>query len=226
MSGVTWDRPAWEEQKQRIQTYDEGCMLRFERASGGIATLPLKIDDRIVVSPDSTTTSSGRGQFYVAKGEVKEIDDTQIVLKCKREAGEKMAKLVGVTLFRLDKDIWKINGGALRENLGRLFKLADQGAGKDDSKDWMDHEDARRLREIVIDLKKPRFRTMGDDHLFEGPLGGGARPIGGCDLEDLMFEFSCTLNDDQKNSVRKIISMEDYCLVQGLPGTGKTSTVR
>lgn len=52
----------------------------------------------------------------------------------------------------------------------------------------------------------------------------GSRGVNGCELDDLCFEYY-ELDADQKNSVRKILGMQDYCLVQGLPGTGKTSTI-
>ena len=168
VSGMVWNRKNWE--GQQVGDYEEGCLLTFERAQGvGISTLAVEVGRKFVVSTDGTiasvSSSSGastrRSQLSIAKGVVEAVGDTFVSLRCKREDGEKIKTLSDswgmgeVPKFRLDANVWRSGGGTLRDNLGRLFKL-DGGGGRDDFKEWKDDENARSLREIVIDYKEPR----------------------------------------------------------------------
>lgn len=60
---------------------------------------------------------------------------------------------------------------------------------------------------------------MFDPHSFRG-----APKVKGCEFEQLAAQY-LTLNVDQRHAVDKVISMNDYACIQGLPGTGKTSTI-
>ena len=62
-----------------------------------------------------------------------------------------------------------------------------------------------RIRELIIDLDAPNFRDSST-----------AYP-----LEDIMAH----LNGDQQRAIEKIMSAEDYALILGMPGTGKTTTI-
>ncbi|KAJ3009133.1 UNVERIFIED_CONTAM: Tripartite DNA replication factor [Siphonaria sp. JEL0065] len=65
--------------------------------------------------------------------------------------------------------------------------------------------DAKRRR-LVVDLEAPTFRA--------------------CQPEDLaMIETDPSLNIDQKNAMQKVLTANDYSLILGMPGTGKTTTI-
>lgn len=64
----------------------------------------------------------------------------------------------------------------------------------------------RELRQLVVDLMPPRFKATATH----------------CDLEDAEMK---SLNVDQKRAIDKVMSAEDYALVLGMPGTGKTTTI-
>ncbi|CAK7270446.1 DNA replication endonuclease-helicase Dna2 [Sporothrix epigloea] len=64
----------------------------------------------------------------------------------------------------------------------------------------------RELRQLVVDLVPPRFKA--------------AAAL--CAVEDTEME---SLNVDQKQAIAKVMSAEDYALVLGMPGTGKTTTI-
>ncbi|KAH8922045.1 Dna2-domain-containing protein, partial [Atractiella rhizophila] len=67
---------------------------------------------------------------------------------------------------------------------------------------FYDNGDERRRR-LIVDLEEPRFTV-------------------GADLDDLKLDGA---NDDQKAAVMKVLKTEDYALLLGMPGTGKTTTI-
>ena len=66
---------------------------------------------------------------------------------------------------------------------------------------------AKALRELIIEGVPPTFREIREDN-----------------VPDSSFSKT-TLNVDQKNAIKKIMSAKDYALVLGMPGTGKTTTI-
>lgn len=65
-----------------------------------------------------------------------------------------------------------------------------------------EHSRVARLRDISLSLKKPHF---GD-------------PVS----EEICRSFDPTLNDDQKEAIKKALEAEEILLIHGPPGTGKT----
>lgn len=64
--------------------------------------------------------------------------------------------------------------------------------------------EARRIRELIVDLVTPRFKYVPTQYTIS-------------DQE--------SLNADQKRAIEKVMSAQDYALVLGMPGTGKTTTI-
>jgi DNA replication ATP-dependent helicase Dna2 len=62
---------------------------------------------------------------------------------------------------------------------------------------------SREIRRLVVDLVPPRFKTTTTQYSISGEE---------------------TLNVDQKQAIEKVMSAQDYALVLGMPGTGKTTT--
>lgn len=81
----------------------------------------------------------------------------------------------------------------------------------------------RRLQSCITQLNPPpRFEQSTLSSLFED--SSFSVRISGCDMDILKNEFS-QLNCDQKAAILKVISAEDFAIIQGLPGTGKSATV-
>jgi len=172
--------------------------------------------DHVIAAADSSFASdSRRQQLHIVKGDVVKIMDSSISIKCSGDQYQRLSNVhaswgerEGNPLrFRIDVDEFATSGGALRQNLVDLLSV---------NKKW--------LREIVIDTKIPEFMPINLDRMFTGTADGRPEGVHGCDLNDLMMEFY-ELNEDQRNAVTKIVHAKDYTIVQGLPGTGKTSTV-
>ena len=65
-----------------------------------------------------------------------------------------------------------------------------------------------RRRELVVDLRAPRF------------LGSEVAPRVRCSQDG-----NGDMNEDQRKAVDKVLAAEDYALIVGMPGTGKTTTI-
>ena len=93
--------------------------------------------------------------------------------------------------------IYRIDKDELQSGMGRIRdNLAQVFYAKGDKK---------RLR-LVVDLEKPKFDTLV-------PFSYTKK----ADVEGL--------NSDQINAVNKVLTAQDYALILGMPGTGKTTTI-
>lgn len=63
---------------------------------------------------------------------------------------------------------------------------------------------SRQIRGLVVDLNAPRFKSQATAYMLK-------------DRENI--------NVDQRRAIQKVMSAEDYALVLGMPGTGKTTTI-
>ena len=66
---------------------------------------------------------------------------------------------------------------------------------------------ARELRALVVENVPPRFKVSPSAYEISGPLS------------------QLGLNSDQRAAIEKVMAAEDYALVLGMPGTGKTTTI-
>ena len=155
--------------------------------------------------------------------------------------------------WRLDKDEIASMSVTLRTNLLRL--VLDGGAGSgggggSGGGSASDDSAARlaRLRELIIDLAAPRAHSLVTGPAAAGAGGGsvsatqpatmsstpGAAAAGGGGLrlrlrleaaERYLQQHGASLNAEQAAAVRRVAGAEDYALILGMPGTGKTSTI-
>lgn len=92
--------------------------------------------------------------------------------------------------YRLDQDEFSNGMATVRNNLVQLMAN--------------EFPTARRIRELIVDLKAPRFK---------------------CTPTQYTITDKDSLNVDQHRAIEKVMSSEDYALVLGMPGTGKTTTI-
>lgn len=92
--------------------------------------------------------------------------------------------------YRLDQDEFSNGMATVRNNLVQLMAN--------------EFPTARRIRELIVDLKPPRFKSAPTQYTITD---------------------KDSLNVDQHRAIEKVMSSEDYALVLGMPGTGKTTTI-
>ncbi|GAC92835.1 DNA-binding protein [Pseudozyma hubeiensis SY62] len=108
-------------------------------------------------------------------------------------------------VFRVDKDELGSGMGRIRANLAALFLTPQRGG------------DVKR-RELVVDMRPPRFLRSED--AFAGHSGQSS-------FQQVIDRAHAdpSLNEDQKVAIDKVLTAQDYALVLGMPGTGKTTTI-
>lgn len=157
---------------------------------------------------DAVTVSVEPGLLALARGFITELTPTEVVIGVDHELKrdnilERLGKSPLSTspasdvVFRIDKDELFGGMGRIRDNLAQLF-YADG--------------DTRRLK-LVVDLVPP---------VFAQPL---ASPSLLTPLTPSLLPYSSHLNVNQQQAVKRILSAQDYALVLGMPGTGKTTVI-
>ncbi len=98
--------------------------------------------------------------------------------------------------------------GRVRANLAALFLTPQRGG------------DIKR-RELVVEMRAPRFmsREQLPGAFSVSTAHDSVRQV----IEQVHADAS--VNEDQKLAIDKVLSAQDYALVLGMPGTGKTTTI-
>jgi len=162
----------------------------------------IAIADRVILSINGGATTIARAQIRNVSevpGGVHILMSTERPLRI-NDPNDKLDPLPGSceldTLWRIDKDGASLTMAArTRGNMLALFSAT---------------EPARINRQRIVDLQRPLFC----------PLGEHKRAI-----EAALKSVSLPLNSEQISAVEKIITAEDYALILGYPGAGKTATL-
>ena len=217
-------------------------------STDGTSLQPLEVPRRGV---GGGNTKSFRHQCNVFRGIVQKVTDQSVTILASKNDLRQVQDLLTLwqeyndnarnalpLRFRLDKDDVATGTGTLRQNLIKLF-TADvptfkfhrkqqnvNGNGKNGNSDIDSLLQIRMpwLRRAIIQMEKPQFDPSRTRSMFDPQSFSGAPKVKGCEFEQLAAQY-LTLNVDQRHAVDKVISMNDYACIQGLPGTGKTSTI-
>ncbi|OPJ84724.1 DNA replication ATP-dependent helicase/nuclease DNA2 [Patagioenas fasciata monilis] len=111
--------------------------------------------------------------------------------------GRNLSKIPKTTTFRLDHEEGDFGIGVPFENLSKLMR---------------DSPVSERLRNLVIDFHKPRFIQH---------LSSVLPP----EAKETVANILKGLNKPQKQAMKQVLLSEDYTLIVGMPGTGKTTTI-
>ncbi|KAF9644272.1 Dna2-domain-containing protein [Thelephora ganbajun] len=162
----------------------------------------MSVGDAIVVSVEPDLLAIAKGYITeltpeeVTIGIDHKLDPQDIGERARSKSGGK-ALFDDVVEFRIDKDEMFAGMARIRYNLAHLFYV---------------NGDTRRL-ELVVDLRPPVFNKQYDE-LLDSPHHG---PV--------LLEISRPLNSSQNLAIEKVLNAEDYALILGMPGTGKTTVI-
>lgn len=162
----------------------------------------MSVGDAIVVSAEPDMLALAKGYITeltpeeVTVGIDHKIDPQDIGERARTKSGGK-ALYDDVVEFRIDKDEMFTGMARIRHNLANLFYV---------------NGDTRRL-ELVVDLRPPVFNKQYDE-LLDSPHHAPA-----------LLEIAKPLNSSQNLAMEKVLNAEDYALILGMPGTGKTTII-
>lgn len=162
----------------------------------------MSVGDAIVVSVEPDLLAITKGYITeltpeeVTIGVDHRLDPQDIGERARTKSGGK-GLYDDIVEFRIDKDELFNGMAKIRYNLANLFYV---------------NGDTRRL-ELVVDLRPPVFNKQYDE-LLESPHHGPA-----------LLDIAKPLNSSQNLAMEKVLSAEDYALILGMPGTGKTTVI-
>lgn len=210
-------------------------LVTFQRSRSAMKHTPLsslgfQMGCYAIISVDECTTDTAnhslRARVYLARGVVQKSFAEEIVLRVSESDLSRVWRTVAdmkdtkTPMFRLDRDDVATGLGTLRRNLVDLFT-------GEKSPELAESAIPRRisnLREFVAHRRSPAFTVSHRDALFNPPETATVPNVPGLDMMDLGLEFS-SMNPDQRHAIDTAMRAKDYTLIQGLPGTGKTSTI-
>ncbi|KAL4448106.1 hypothetical protein ABPG75_005325 [Micractinium tetrahymenae] len=197
---------------------EEQLLYTFCRADGGAIECGFQEGEMLLLSVEGQHAAVARGFFYTCTA-------TQLTMSLNKALRKGLLKPSGTppdaaagqaALFdpsvrwRLDRDDVSSTYVRLRGNLFALFRREFEmvrdpqtgrvGPGPNELERSLQ---ARRLRQLIVALEAPRFAPA--------PAGGPATPAG--------------MNSEQHAAVQRVLSAQDYTLVLGMPGAGKTTTI-
>lgn len=243
ISSLVWD-------SNNNKTQEETIVIKFDRHAAITATplTSLNIDsgDIVVLSSDGSIYCNSntdrsfkfKHRVQIVRGTVHSVSERSIHIfgsqqdwaQLQRAAARwQEARQDGPLLFRLDKDEISTGAALLRQNLANLFLSDVSPFSMDQNKNQItnlfEREKMSRLRDCIVNFSsEPRFDNTQQSNLFSPPPGKHVPCIRGCDFTDLCMEYF-DLNTDQQKAVAKIVAAQDYALMHGLPGTGKSYTI-
>lgn len=172
------------------------------REEGVAREPPATVEPDMAISPgDVVALSTESGHYGVSVGVVQrlDLDERTVVISVFQEIKDPSVttrSACGRTLWRLDKDSYMSNNKLARSNIALL--MTPEAAGGDG-----------RRREALIDLVPPLFKRL-DQGEWE---------------QDYAPLLRAALNAEQMFAVRRVVEAQDYALIMGMPGTGKTTTL-
>lgn len=220
-----------------INGQENYTLITFERSLSSacqtaLCSLGLGTGSHAIVSVDDTTLWKPRRRLrprmHLARGIVHAQSETELVLRLfdsdivriKRAANDIKADQTTIPMFRLDRDDVATGITRLRKNMIDLLT----GDKSPDALESPVNYRAPKLREAILKLKEPVFEENAQSIMFNPPISKNVPDVPGLDLMEMAMEFS-EMNQDQRRAIEKVVTAKDYSLIQGLPGTGKTSTI-
>lgn len=179
------------------------------------------LDSQIIVG-EPIVISDEKGHFALANGYVTHVAKRRITVAVDRRLHNARIKQPGFDLVdnQVFASIMEVapEGSTMEESTGKIVEDPIRyRLDKDEFSNGMSTVrnnliqimadgpfGSRQIRGLVVDLNAPRFKTKSTAYVLK-------------DRENI--------NVDQRRAIQKVMSAEDYALVLGMPGTGKTTTI-
>lgn len=170
---------------------------RFTRLSNDGETTSL-LNGHISLG-DPITVSVEPALLALARGFIIKLTPTDVVVGVDHKLSvDNIAKRLSNTPYRARPVIFRIDKDEFSSSLGRIRDNLAQL--------FYANGDTRRL-ELVVDMKYPIFKKDPPE------------------LSPNLLSYSAHLNANQAHAMRKVLTSEDYALILGMPGTGKTTVI-
>ena len=210
----------------RFQKLDSGSALRALNEGKSAFTLTrvgLSVGDRVVLSTED-------GCYGIMSGFISDLTDTVVAVRVRgplqlpplrKESTNDFHGLVDIEdlVIRDKRDLapsvsWRLDSDSLTTQVGVYNR----------SLTWLMRPEHAKLRSLIVDLKTPRFSRpfLGSQaSMKESQL---SQPENAAEA-GLLKQMESTLNIFQLRAVENALNMQDYSLVLGVPGSGKTATM-
>ncbi|XP_065062529.1 DNA replication ATP-dependent helicase/nuclease DNA2-like isoform X2 [Rhopilema esculentum] len=192
------------------------CKCENKNFAVPLNSLSIGVGDRVVISEENCKT------FGLCTGYIHSVTNMEVHIQC-RERIRPRGKIYD-SIFRIEKDE-SLSGQKIP--LGNLMKLLLSSTEAD-----------AKLRKLIIEFVAPKFSLVRENEFLE--ITGKIKCPGTAMLTNqnsgqkyLVSDTSIKeiariyhgLNPDQARAVRQCLSAEDYVMILGMPGTGKTTTI-
>jgi DNA replication ATP-dependent helicase Dna2 len=149
---------------------------------------------------DAVIVSGEPNHLALARGFITELTSHVVTVGVDHElSSRRLRRLVGADDRGDDCMVFRIDKDDLSSGMGRI---------RDNLAQLFYVNGDERRRSLIVDLVQPRFSPL-DEH---------AKYVSSS-------KFVSHLNDNQREAVTKVLATEDYSLVIGMPGTGKTTVI-
>ncbi|KAJ3206193.1 Tripartite DNA replication factor, partial [Clydaea vesicula] len=147
---------------------------------------------------DPVVVSIEKGEYAVIVGFVIKITHSYIKISGDNSTPLKTSRNGLGEVFVPDSTKYRIDKEEYTSGMGLL---------RDNIFSLFNNEQNKKLRSLVVDSVKPKFNIPIDHTLMK------------------TFSVENNLNLDQKKGLEKVLSSDDYALILGMPGTGKTTMI-
>lgn len=191
----------------KINRFHYTFIKRDETLNFSFSESQMAVGEPVVVSDEN-------GHYALAKGYVTAILPTRITVAVDRRLKNARARLPGFDevsnqTFSGITDPTSDSSPTLAYRLDKDEFSSGMAMVRNNLVQIMDDEvfHAKELRELIVEGRAPVFKSQSSAYSISGP------------------QSQLDINDDQRGAIEKIMTAEDYALVLGMPGTGKTTTI-
>ncbi|KXZ52798.1 hypothetical protein GPECTOR_8g185 [Gonium pectorale] len=98
------------------------------------------------------------------------------------------------------------------------------GGGSQSASQLQRERNLAQLRKLVIELQAPQQGVVGGG-LGSGSQLSGQLPSSQLQVSHYLRDHAHLMNGEQLEAVSRVLAMQDYAILLGMPGTGKTTTI-